>query len=303
MSDIKNSNKWLPGFIITGIVWGSSFLFIKVALEGFSVLQVGLLRQLLGAISLLAFALATRAVLPKGRQMWGRLAVLAMLHNAVPGLLFAWGETLLPSALAGIINATTPLMTTLAMLLIFKSERITVSQGIGLLLGFFGVVVLSGQLVSNEPVDFRGVLILLAATACYGLGFPFARKYLSNTGASATALATGQVTCAAVLLLPIFAINPDFTAAVEHPEAILSIAALGIIGTGFAYILNFRTMALAGSAIASTVTYISPVVAVLVGWLVLGEPIHWYVALGAAIILLSAALVQQRIKLPGKKAS
>lgn len=294
-----STRRWLPGFIALGIIWGCSFLLIKVSLDGFTVLGVGVGRQLLGAVALVVWTLATRARWVTNWAVLRHLIVFAALMNAVPGVLFAWGETLVSSSLAGILNATTPLMTTLAILLLFRGERLSNSQIIGLVLGFFGVVVLSGQLFAAEALNVTGVLILLSATACYGIGLPYGRRFLANTGYSSTSIATAQVSLAALMLLPAAVAFPmvKLPLAEMGVSTILSLVLLGAVGTGLAYILNFRNIERAGSAIASTVTYFSPVVAVVAGWIVLGEELHWYVLAGAAIIVVSAALVQQRLRL------
>lgn len=298
-TELTPASKWLPGFITLGIIWGCSFLLIKVSLDGFTILGVGVGRQVLGALALLLWSAITRNRLITNWRTLGHIAVFAALMNSIPGVLYAWGETLVSSSMAGILNATTPLMTTLAILLLFRGERLSNSQIVGLVLGFFGVVVLSGQLFAADSLNLGGMLILLFATACYGIGLPYGRRFLADTGYNSTAIATAQVSIAAVILLPLAGFFPMLRLPLNELDwaPALSLLLLGAIGTGLAYILNFRNIELAGSAIASTVTYFSPVVAVIAGWLVLGEELHWYVLIGAAIIVLSAALVQQRLRL------
>jgi drug/metabolite transporter (DMT)-like permease len=179
--------------------------------------------------------------------------------------------------------------------LVFRSETITKSQVAGLILGFLGVLVLFGNLSfsgSNVPL---GIILILMATLGYGFSFPFMRKYLANTGYSSTSLATAQLLASVVLLSPLALTQPLVHGTVSINSA-LAVFVLGSLGTGFAYVWNFRVTSIVGSAIASTVTYLSPVVAVIAGWALLHEAIQLSTLLGAAIILFSAAIVQKRIK-------
>lgn len=286
---------WLATFIVLAITWGLSFYFIAVSLESFSAVGVAVLRNLLGALALIIWSLVTKQKFVREKSIWLKMLVLGFVLNAFPGLMFAFAEQLLDSSLAGILNATTPLFSVLFITLVFRSESITRGQVFGLVLGFVGVLVLFGNLSfsgSNVPL---GVALILMATLGYGFSFPYMRKYLANTGYSSTSLATTQLIASVVLLSPLAVTQP-----LVHSElnlnTVISIFVLGALGTGFAYVWNFRVTSIVGSAIASTVTYLSPVVAVIAGWLILHESIQTTTILGAAIILLSAAIVQKRIE-------
>lgn len=292
---------WLPGFVSLGIVWGLSFLFISVSLESLTPFGVASVRTLLGAGALLAWSGVRRMPLSRSARLWGASAIFALFVNVVPAFLFALAETFVSSALAGVLNATTPMMTVVMTLLIFRDQRISANQLFGILVGFVGIVVLSGTLFEQQHENsVLGVVILLLATACYGVAFPFARRFITPSGLPATTLATMQLTSGAawfVIVMPFFpVVSGGWTLG-----SILAIAALGMLGTGFAYIWNFRTIVLAGPAIASTVTYITPVVAVIAGVVFIHESIHWYQLVGGAIVVLSAALVQERIRLIPRK--
>ena len=287
---------WLPTFIILATTWGLSFLFIAISLESFTAIGVAVLRNILGAIALVAWSLITKQKFVREKAIWIKMLLLGFLLNAFPGLMFALAEQLLASSLAGILNATTPLFSVLFITLVFRSETITKNQVVGLLLGLFGVLVLFGNLSfsgSNVPL---GIILILMATLGYGFSFPYMRKYLANTGYSSTSLATTQLLASVILLSPLALTQP-----LLHQDLSLqsgaAIFVLGALGTGFAYVWNFKVTQIVGSAIASTVTYLSPVVAVIAGWLVLHEAIQLSTLLGAAIILLSAAIVQKRIRL------
>ena len=286
---------WLTTFIALSITWGLSFYFIAVSLQAFSAVGVAVFRNILGAIALVIWSLVTNQKFVREKSIWLKIFLLGFFLNAFPGLMFALAEQLLDSSLAGILNATTPLFSVLFITLVFRSESITKSQVFGLALGFVGVLVLFGNLSfsgSNVPL---GICLILMATLGYGFSFPYMRKNLANTGYSSTSLASAQLLASVVWLLPLAAAQPLMHASL-HWQSALSIFVLGALGTGFAYVWNFRVTSIVGSAIASTVTYLSPVVAVIAGWAILHEQIQPSTLIGAAVILFSAAIVQRRIK-------
>ena len=293
------SQKWLPGFIALGIVWGSSFLFIKWGLESFTSIGVAFLRGAIGGATLLVYAAATKTKLPNKVIDWFHLAVLATLLNAIPGFLFAFAEQHVSSVMAGLLNATTPLMTGLVIAFAFREQKINRDQVIGIMLGFLGIASLTGAFSGLSKNSWVGVIALLGATLCYGISFPYSKRYISTMSYTSTSLATAQVCSSAILLAPIAA-----TVGIRHStltsSALWGIIALGAAGTGVAYIWNFRNVRLAGSAIASTVTYITPVVATILGIAFLHEPFGWHQVLGGLLVLFSAALIQKRVHLFNK---
>ena len=291
---MTSSRAWLPGFIALGIVWGSSFLFIEWALQAFTPVGVAFLRGALGSLSLLAFAAALRVELPRKPIEWFHISVVAILLNAAPGFLFAFGQQYVTSVMAGILNATTPLMTLLVMTVIFRSEKVNANQLAGLAIGFIGVALVSGVIHGLGENKLVGVAALLGATFCYGLSFPYARRFVTPMSYSNTALAAAQVTASAVILLP-FAIIGGVASGPISPTPVIGVVLLGVLGTGFAYIWNYRNMKLAGSAIASSVTYITPVVAAALGVAFLGEHLSWDQVAGGLLVLLGAAMIQNRL--------
>lgn len=285
---------WLPAYLALGLVWGCSFIFIELGLVFLSPFGVTFVRCALGAITLLIFAKARKVELPKGKSIWKKLWVVAMLLNVVPGVLFAFAQQYITSALAGIINATTPLMTLIFMLLIFREEKIKREQVYGLLIGALGVMTVVGvwkELGGNQLI---GVIALLIAVSCYGASYPYSTRNVIPLGLKPEALATGQLLMATMTLLPLFIID-GFSSDNYATQSIIAMLCLGIFGSGFAYIWNFSVTAAAGSAIGSTVTYITPVVAVIVGWLYLNEEIAWHEPVGALVVIIGALLSQGRL--------
>ncbi len=285
---------WLPAYLALGLVWGCSFIFIELGLVFLSPFGVTFVRCALGAFTLLIFAKARKVDLPKGKSIWKKLWVVAMLLNVVPGVLFAFAQQYITSALAGIINAITPLMTLIFMLLIFREEKIKREQVYGLLIGALGVMTVVGvwkELGGNQLI---GIIALLIAVSCYGASYPYSTRNVIPLGLKPEALATGQLLMASVTLLPLF-IFDGFSSNNYESRSIIAMLCLGIFGSGFAYIWNFSVTAAAGSAIGSTVTYITPVVAVIVGWLYLNEEIAWHEPVGALVLIIGALLSQGRL--------
>ena len=284
---------WVPIYLALGLVWGCSFIFIKLGLEFLTPVGVAFGRCALGAMTLLLIVKVRGISLPTELRTWFILWIVSLLLNVFPGILFAFAEERVTTILAGIINACTPLSTLIFILFVFKSEKISRHQIFGLIIGGFGVVTVLGiwkGIGSNSAV---GAIALLVAITCYGLSFPIIKKYLSPLNLKAEALAASQVSAAAVTLLPFYLI--DGIAKNEYRTGpILAMIALGVFGSGLAYIWNFQIVERAGSSIASSVTYLTPLVAVLVGWIFLGEHISWHEPVGGLIILLGAATSQGR---------
>lgn len=292
----KNSSNWISLYIALGVVWGCSFIFIKLGLEFLTPIGVAFGRVSLGALTLVFWARYKGIELPKDKKLWLHLWVVALLLNVIPGFLFAFAETKVTSILAGIINAVTPLMTLLAIMIAFREEKPKRYQVVGLILGFIGVLTVLGAWKGLGANPVGAVIALLLAVSCYGISFPYSRKFVLPHKLKPEAIAAAQVSTGAITLLPFYLI--DGIAKDEYrPGPVLAMIALGVFGSGFAYIWNFKIMEAAGSAIASTVTYVTPVVAVIVGIIFLGESIVWNEPVGALIVLLGAAIGQQRIKL------
>jgi len=291
----SKEKSWLPAYIALGIAWGCSFIFIKQGLRFLTPFGVAFGRCALGAITLLVIVRIRGQRLPREKSTWFKLWIVALLLNVFPGVLFAYAEVRVTSILAGIINAATPLATLIVILLLFRDEKPKNYQLLGLLFGAMGVATVLGVWRGLGHNSLVGVLALLAAVTCYGFSFPFTRKYVLPLGLRPDVMATTQITVASITLLPFFLYN-----GISHDQfkviPVLSMLALGAIGTGIAYIWNFQIITAAGSSIASTVTYITPLVAVIVGVIFLGEGITWNEPIGALLVVLGAAISQGRLK-------
>ena len=285
---------WLPAYLALGTVWGCSFIFIELGLEFLTPFGVTFIRCALGAITLIIIARIRKINLPTDRKVWQKLWVVALLLNVIPGVLFAFAQQYVTSVFASIINAATPLMTLVFILVIFREEKLKREQIYGLLIGALGVMTVVGvwkELGDNQLV---GVVALLIAVSCYGASYPYSTRNVIPLKLKPEALAAGQLIMAAITLLPLFIINGISNNSYPR-QSVIAMLCLGIFGSGFAYIWNFSITAAAGSAIASSVTYLTPVVAVIVGRLYLGEVIVWHEIVGAIIVILGALLSQGRL--------
>jgi drug/metabolite transporter (DMT)-like permease len=284
-------DRWLAQFVALAAIWGSSFLFIKVAVRDLAPIEVAFARVVIGALVLLVVLAVQRVALPRDRRLWGHLAVAGLLVNAAPFTLFAYGETHVSSVLAGIYNAATPLLTVLVALAVLPTERPTRRRVLGILLGFAGVLVVLGPWHALGGGELTGQLLCLGAAVCYGVGFPYTRRYLAGRAESAVALSAGQLLCASALL----AVATAFLGSAPTRlggDTVASVLALGALGTGVAYILNYAVLRRAGVTTAATVTYLIPLFSTILGVLVLGEALSWNQPLGAAVVLLGVALSQ-----------
>jgi len=287
------SATWPLRYVLLAITWGSTFLFIKIGDEAFAPLQVSLGRMVVGAATLLAILGLRRERLPAGARLWGQLAIAAILLNVAPFTLFAYGERHVSSLLAGIWNATVPLFTLPVALLVLADEQASGRRLAGLAIGFTGVLIVLGVWNGVGTTSLSGNLLCLGAAASYGLGFPYARRYLARRAEGPLALATAQLVCGTVILA---VLTPLFTAAPHGVAAkhVLSLLALGVLGTGLTFLLNYSLIRDVGATVTSTVAYVMPIVSTVLGVVALGEPLRWYEPVGAAIVIVGAVLAQAR---------
>lgn len=293
--DAGNTRGTVAAFVVLSLVWGASFLFMKIGLEGLSPAQLVLGRLTLGAAALIAIMLVTRRRWPRGRTIWVHMLVVSLALAVVPYSLFAWAGQYMPSSLSSIYNATTPIMTLLLMPLVLVGERLTRTQVVGLVVGLSGVVVLAApwQLVGvgQSPELLPAQLACLGATISYGFAGLYMRRFLTNSGYDTITLSTVQIGLAAVIVWLLAPFTARGEVSIDLP-VFLAVAGLGVLGTGFAYIWYNRILRDWGPARASTVTYLSPVVGVVLGVVVLGESVRWNQPLGGLIVVVGVLASQ-----------
>jgi drug/metabolite transporter (DMT)-like permease len=282
---------WPVRFVLLAVAWGSTFLFIKVGDEAFAPLQVSFGRLLVGTAVLLVILAARGDRLPSERRTWTHLAVAGILLNVAPFSLFAYGERHIASVLAGIWNATVPLFTLPIAILWLRDEHAAARRLTGLAVGFAGVLTVLGVWRGVGTTSLAGNLLCLGAAASYGLGFPYARRYLARRPEGPVALATAQLICATVeitILTLLFTSAPHGV----HAKHVLSVLALGAFGTALTFLLSYSLIRDVGATVTSTVAYVIPIVSTVLGIVALGEPLSWYEPVGAAVIVLGAVLAQ-----------
>jgi drug/metabolite transporter (DMT)-like permease len=285
---------WLPAYLLLALIWGSSFLLIKIGVRELHPLWLTFGRVTAGALTLLVVLAVTRDHLPRDRRLWGHLFVVGALGVAFPFTLFGFGEQRVSSVLAGIWNAATPLVALPLAVVLFRTERMTRARAAGLLVGFLGVLVVLGVWRGVGGSELTGQLMCFAAAMCYAVAIPYQKKFIAGRAESGVALAAGQLIAAWVLLAvaaPLFAGAPPVPWRLS-PEVLLAVLALGALGTGVAFVLNLRVIRLAGASTSTSVTYLMPVVATVAGVLVLGEHLRWNEPVGALVVIAGVAVSQ-----------
>ncbi|QKW05376.1 DMT family transporter [Streptomyces sp. NA04227] len=286
---------WRIRFALLSLVWGFSFLLIKVGTHGYPPLQVTLGRLVFGT-AVLGVALLVRGDrLPRSLRLWGHLAVAGLLLNALPFSLFAFSELSIPSTLAGICNATSPLWGMALSLVALSEDRPTRRRFAGLGIGFLGVLTVLGAWQGFGGLDPAGTAMALLASFCYPVGWIYLRRTVAAEGHSPIALMGGQLFLASLQLALVTAL---FTSVPTHLDVLplLAILALGVFGTGLAVLIQYGLVNEVGPTTAQMVTYFIPVIATVAGVSILGEPLSWNTPVGALIVLVGAALAQSRTR-------
>jgi drug/metabolite transporter (DMT)-like permease len=277
---------------VLALLWGSTYLWIELALTGLSPLHVTAARCALGALTLTAWRLAARQRLPRDRTTWRHIIVAAFLCNALPFALFSFGQQSVDSGFAGVLSATTPLWSLLFGLATGAERGLRPVRLGGLLLGFVGVVLICAPWRQGASVGW-GALAILAAAASYAVAFTYMGRNLVGKGTATISLSAAQLIAAtgwATLALP--AGGPP--AARINLIAAAAVLALGILATGVTFHLTYRIIADEGATDAAAVGYLLPVVSVLLGALALGEELSVLTIAGMAVVLVGVAMTRRR---------
>ncbi len=278
-------------FAALALVWGFSFLFIKVGTEAFAPLQVALGRMVFGAAVLAAALAVKRERLPGCVRIWAHLSVSAFFLNTLPYSLFAYAELTISSGLAGICNATSPLFGMLLSLAALSEDRPTRRRVAGLVVGFGGVLIVLGAWRGFSGQDPAGTAMALGAAASYSVGWLYVRRNVAGSPHSALSMSGGQLLLGSAQLLLLTGLFTSLPA--RFPVVpLLAVLALGALGTGLAFLIQYGIVAEVGPTTGQMVTYFIPVIATAAGVIVLGEPLTWNTPVGALIVLLGAALTQ-----------
>lgn len=293
-------NRYRPWatFLLLSSIWGSSFLFIKVAVQEIGPLLLVGFRLFFGLLLLLPLVLVQRKRLPRDPRTWGDLVFIAVVGVAVPFTLISWGSERIDSGLTAILNGTAPLFSILVADLWLRDNPVTAGKVAGLLAGFAGVVTLmSGNLGSGSSgVRIQAVVV---ASACYAISNAYVRKRLMHL--EPLTVAVGQLLIAEVVVWTAAGLSGNLST-LSAPglfraftgRSLFAVAWLGVMGTGVAFPLYFALIRTWGATRAILVTYLVPVIAVLLGVLVLGEQLSWRLLVGGGLVMSSIGLVNWR---------
>jgi drug/metabolite transporter (DMT)-like permease len=281
---------------VLSIVWGGSFLFVGVAVRELPPLTIVAVRVVTAALALLLVLRLLNVELPRTRQAWAAFLGMSILNNVIPFTLIVWGQSHIASGLASILNATTPLFTVIVAHYLTTDERLTGQRFAGVIVGFVGVAVMIGAAAfASLDASILAQLAILGAALSYGFSGVFGRRF-KTMGIPPLATAAGQVTVSSAILLPTaLIIDHPWTLPVPSTGAILSLAALGLVSTAFAYLIFFRLLARAGATNVGLVTFLIPVSAILLGVLVLGETLAARHMAGMALIGAGLILIDGRL--------
>lgn len=285
---------WQVQFAVLSATWGASFLFIKVLDRHWPALWVSLGRVALGAAALVVLVAVRKERLPADGRVWFHCAVLALLFNALPWTLFAYGEKHTSSIVAGLWNATTPLWVLIVSLSVFGDERPSAARITGLLMGFAGVALLLGPWRGFGGGQLAGYLCCAGAALCYGFGFPYTRRFVADRAESGVVLSAAQLLCATAMLAVVAPLASAPTADIGL-DGVGSLLVLGAVGSGIAFAMNYAIVRAKGAGTASLVTYVIPVFSTVLGVIVLGEALHWNQPAGTVVLLAGVAISQGRM--------
>jgi drug/metabolite transporter (DMT)-like permease len=280
---------WLLFFAL-GFMWGSSYLFIKIAVDSFGTFTLIALRLLIGAAFLWVAFRLNGTSLPRERRIYGHLVVMALINITIPFALITWAEQSVDSALAAILNATVPLFVIVIAPMFLPDEPIRLNGVVGLAVGFIGVMLLVSPGLMSATGDLAGSIALLGSSLAYALGNVYNRRNVR--GIPPLIPAVFQVTFAFVIVSVLaLVLERPWETATPDVAGWFSVIWLGIFGSGLAYVLYFRLLGRWGATRTSLVAYLLPVYGIVLGYLVLQEKIDITLILGTALVIAGVALV------------
>jgi len=282
--------------ICLSVLWGGSFIFNSLAIVHLDPVLIVTGRIVLAALILHVVRAARRLPMPRSLRLWSAFVLMGLLNNVIPFLLIAWGQTRIGAGLASILNATTPLFTVVVAHFVTDDEKLTGGRIIGVLVGLSGVVLIIGpSALGSLAEDTWGQLAVVTATLSYAFAGVFGRRF-ARQGIRPLVTATGQVTGSALVLVPIaLLLELPWNGPVPPLSSVLAVAGLGVLSTAVAYLLYFRILSTAGATNVVLVTFLLPIVAILLGVMILGErvvPLH---LIGMVVVCVGFAIIDGRL--------
>jgi drug/metabolite transporter (DMT)-like permease len=301
------SKDW-AAFIALGCIWGSSFLWIKIAVQETNPITLVAFRMFFGLCGLAGIVLFTKPKWPRDKKTWIMLTILGIFNNALPYALISWGEQYIDSAVAAILNSTTPLFTMIVANIFLRDDRMTVSRVVGLLVGFTGIIVLvSRNMISGVHLNILGQGAVLLAAFSYGCAAVFARRITQGispilqslipllgadlimwVGALGISYNQSEANMATSIKTVFERIFPNL------PLTWVALLWLGILGTGVAYLLFFSLLHSVGPTRTTLVTYVFPLVGVILGVIFLGETFDWHLFVGGGLVVGSIVVANRQ---------
>jgi drug/metabolite transporter (DMT)-like permease len=281
--------------LLLSVLWGGSFFFSKVAVAALPPLTIVFVRFAIAALLVYAYVHARSIAVATDLRSWTSFVGMGLLNNLIPVGLIVWGQTMIPSGLASVIIATTPIFSILAIRFTSADESLSLGKICGMALGLIGVCVLFQLGATDaENVSATGIVACLGAAVSYGCANALGQRY-RGLGIPPAAGAMGQMTATAVMVLPLMLVM-DAPWRLDSPDAKVwaSMAGLAILSTALAYVVFFRILATAGGTFISLVTLLIPVSAILLGSVVLGERVSALQVVGMALIALGLIAIDGR---------
>lgn len=275
---------WLV-FILLGAIWSSSFMWIKIALQEIGPITLVAFRVLFGLLFGVVVIYLQRIRWPRTFKEWIPLLVLGFGNIAIPFFLISWGEQSIDSAVASILNATTPLFTILIAHYLLHDDKMTAPKVLGLLMGFAGVVILMSKDIGASLGSLLGQFAIVLASAFYAGGAVYARR--TTQGMPGIMRSAGPLFPATVVMWAAMFLAESPVKIPQLGSTWIALLFLGVLGSGFAFVLSYYLLHEIGPTRTSMVTYLFPLGGVILGVVFLNEDLSWQLVLGAVLIVLS----------------
>lgn len=293
------NSKTAAAFAFLGIIWGTNFIFMRQASEWVSPVQIVFLRVLCGFVPIAVMAWMQKAVRREHLKYTGHFLVMALLATVIYYWAFASGTSLLLSGVSGVLSGAIPLFSFIVAAIFLRQEKITVMRLCGLMLGFAGVILIAKPWqVSGESISLAGVGYMILGSLSVGISFVYAKKFLADKQIAPLALTTYQIGLALVILACITPFTGITAIAQDSTASLGLIIGLGLLGTGVAYLTYYYLILNLGAVVASSVTYIPPVVALIVGFLAANEQLGVTEILSMVLIMSGVFLLQRPSRRP-----
>ncbi|GMQ77890.1 MAG: DMT family transporter [Anaerolineae bacterium] len=294
---MKNDQRVWTAFILLSLFWGTSFLFIKIGLRTLDPFMLVTIRLIIGWLGLMAILKWRGMSLPKGWSNWRHVIFLGIFNTAVPFTLITWaesGDSGIDSTIAAVLNSTVPLFSFIIAGIIIQSEKITLNKVTGLMVGFFGIIILMSRGFSWEANSLLPPLAVVAASLCYAVSSVYGKQYVSHL--DPVAISAGQLLTAELIMVVATLFIVDFSSQALNMATVGSLLWLGLLGTCAAYILYYYILQNWGATRTTLVTYLLPVVGVTAGVLLLNEALEWQLVMGGLLIISGIVIVNWRPK-------